>query len=57
MLNIDAGGDAAQRLETLYVSFRHHLGEARSDQDADNVVDVARMLHALRSSWAQIAGS
>jgi len=56
-LDMEAGGEVAERLESLYVFFKGHLSAARRDQDADKVDDVARMMRELRSSWAQIAGS
>jgi flagellar protein FliS len=56
-LDMDRGGDVAVRLQQLYVFFKSHLGEARREQDADKVDDVARMMRELRESWAQIAAA
>jgi flagellar secretion chaperone FliS len=56
-LNMDAGGEVAVSLQSLYVFFKDHLRSARRDQDADKVDDVARMMRELRASWAQLAGS
>jgi flagellar protein FliS len=56
-LNMDAGGEVAVRLQQLYVFFKERLGEARREQDADKVDEVAGMMRELRASWAQLAGS
>ena len=56
-LNMDAGGEVAVRLQQLYVFFKHRLGEARREQDADKVDEVAGMMRELRGSWAQLAGA
>jgi len=56
-LNLEAGGEVAESLQQLYVFFKDHLREARRDQDAPKVDEVAGMMRELRASWAQIAGS
>jgi len=56
-LNMDAGGEVAVRLQQLYVFFKERLGEARREQDADKVDEVAGMMRELRGSWAQLAGA
>jgi flagellar secretion chaperone FliS len=50
-------GEAAERLEALYVFFKEHLSSARLEQDASKIDDVARFMGELRAAWAGIAGS
>jgi flagellar protein FliS len=48
-------GEIAVRLQALYVFFKQHLMAARLGQDADKVEEVARLMRALRSAWADAA--
>ena len=56
-LNLEAGGQVASNLQGLYVFFLGHLGEARSEQDADKLDWVSAQLGELREAWAQIGSA
>jgi flagellar protein FliS len=54
-LNMDAGGEIAQRLSGLYSFYRQHLNRARLDLDPHKMQQVATMLSTLREGWREIA--
>jgi flagellar protein FliS len=56
-LDLEQGGEIAQRLQGIYIFCRGHLLEARRDQDAAKVDTVARLLGELREAFAQVAAS
>jgi flagellar protein FliS len=56
-LDLDQGGEIAQRLQGIYVFCRGHLLDARRAQDADKVDAVARLLGELREAFSQVAGA
>jgi|SRR3954447_737472 flagellar protein FliS len=51
-----SAGDIAERLRSIYLFCRGHLGEARLERDPRKVETVSRLLGELRESWAQLAG-
>lgn len=55
-LDMDAGGELAQRLEGIYVFCKRCLMEARIERDLAKVATVVRLLSELRESWAALAG-
>ena len=54
-LDMDQGGEVAQRLQLLYVFWEDHLRQGRLQQDPAKLDEVNRMLGQLRESWATIA--
>jgi flagellar protein FliS len=55
-LDMDAGGEIADRLRGIYVFCRRHLCEARLERDPAKIQKVSELLGELRESWAQLAG-
>jgi flagellar protein FliS len=56
-LDMERGGEVAERLQGIYVFCRRHLAEARLARDAGRIEQVGRLLGELRDAWAQIAGT
>lgn len=54
-LDHDKGGEIAANLDALYGFSRSHLLKAWSEQDADKIDEVSRLMGELRDAWAQIA--
>ena len=53
-LDMERGGEIAQRLEGIYVFSKRLLIEARLERDADKIDLVRGYLTELREAWAQI---
>jgi flagellar secretion chaperone FliS len=49
-------GEVAERLQSIYVFCRRTLMEARLEQDAEKIEQVAGLLAELREAWAAVAG-
>ena len=56
-LDHDKGGEIASNLASIYAFSRSHLMKAWSEQDADKIDEVSRLITELRDAWAQIAGT
>jgi flagellar protein FliS len=54
-LDLDQGGELAERLQSIYLFCGRHLMQARFDRDPAKIEEVAGLLGQLRHSWAQIA--
>lgn len=54
-LNIQDGGQIAERLDTLYTYAISRLLDVTAKQDISAIDDVVKVLTPLRESWAQIA--
>jgi flagellar secretion chaperone FliS len=54
-LNIEAGGQIAQNLFSLYVYFKKKLIESNIRKEPDGIIEVLKHLKDLRESWNQIA--
>jgi flagellar protein FliS len=54
-LNIQQGGDIAERLDGLYAYAISRLLDVTAKQDATAIDDVMKVLAPLRESWAQLA--
>ena len=54
-LNMEAGGQIAQNLFSLYVYFKKKLIEANIRKEPDGINEVLKHLKDLRDSWNQIA--
>ena len=55
-LDHEKGGEIAGNLSAIYGFSRSHLLKAWSEQDADKIDEVSRLIGELRDAWAQIAG-
>jgi flagellar protein FliS len=55
-LDMDAGGDIASRLQSIYLFSRRQLMESRVKRDPQLIGNVIGWLSELRESWATIAG-
>jgi flagellar secretion chaperone FliS len=56
-LDMQRGGEVAERLRAIYHFCNMHLIAATMEGDARKVEDVIRLLSELRESWQQIAGA
>jgi flagellar secretion chaperone FliS len=56
-LDHDKGGEIASNLDAIYGFGRSHLLKAWTDQDADRIDEVSRLMGELRDAWAQIAAA
>ncbi len=56
-LDMERGGEIAQRLEGIYVFSKPLLLEARLERDADKIDLVRGYLTELREAWAQITAA
>ncbi|MBX5470333.1 MAG: flagellar export chaperone FliS [Thermoleophilaceae bacterium] len=56
-LDMEAGGELAERLQAIYLYSRRHLTEARVKRDPERIENVIRWLSELRDAWARIAGA
>jgi len=54
-LNLDAGGDIAQGLQSLYDYAQQRLLIANSENDADALTEVDGLLGDIESAWLAIA--
>ncbi len=54
-LDMDAGGELAQRLDGIYVFCKRCLMEARLERDPSKIATVVRLLGELREAWSAIA--
>jgi flagellar protein FliS len=49
-------GEVASNLESIYSFCQRLLLEARLQQDAERIEQVAKLLRDLRDAWDQVAG-
>jgi flagellar protein FliS len=54
-LNLEAGGEIAQRLDALYAYMSKRLFEANATQSESMLVEVDRLLATLEEAWIGIA--
>ena len=54
-LDMEQGGQIAERLQAIYTFSLSHLREARFEQNPRKLDEVNEMLGKLRESWATIA--
>jgi flagellar protein FliS len=57
VLDMEQGGEIAQRLDAIYLFCERHLRQARFDQDPIKLEQVSGLLGELRDAWATISGS
>lgn len=55
MLNMDAGGAVAERLDGLYTYIAGRCYEANAQRDAGGLDEAIRLLTPLRDAWATLA--
>lgn len=55
MLNMDAGGEIATRLDGLYTYIQGRCYEANAQRNADGLDEAIKLLTPLRDAWADIA--
>jgi flagellar secretion chaperone FliS len=55
MLNMDAGGEVAQRLDGLYTYILGRCYEANSQRDPAGLEEALKLLTPLRDAWASVA--
>lgn len=53
-LNLDQGGELAERLDALYEYMVHRLLTANLHSDAAVIDEVSRLLSEIHSAWAEI---
>ena len=56
-LDLEAGGELAERLQGIYVFCKRLLIDARIERDVEHVRHAARLLADLRGAWAEAAAS
>jgi flagellar protein FliS len=54
-LDMERGGEVADRLRSIYQFSRRHLIEAQLKSDPDRVDHVIELLSGLREAWAQLS--
>jgi flagellar protein FliS len=55
MLNMDVGGEVAQRLDGLYTYILGRCYEANSHRDPRGLEEAVKLLTPLRDAWASVA--
>ena len=55
-LDMEQGGQIAERLQAIYVFCNQLMREARRDRDADKLDTTRELLSELREAWAAVAG-
>ena len=55
-LDVEAGGQIAQSLRSLYAFMRRHLFDANTQRDPQRIQDVIRLLEDLLEGWRVVAG-
>jgi flagellar protein FliS len=55
MLNMEAGGEIAARLDGLYTYVLGRCYEANAQRDASGLEEAIKLLTPLRDAWADIA--
>jgi flagellar protein FliS len=56
VLDVDAGGEIATNLRSLYTFMNTRLSEANSKRDPEMIREVINLLEELNQSWKAIAG-
>ncbi|MBW8036297.1 MAG: flagellar export chaperone FliS [Planctomycetes bacterium] len=55
VLDMEAGGEVATNLRSLYMFMIRHLHEANEKQDTGKIEEVIKLLEELNQSWKAIA--
>jgi flagellar protein FliS len=56
-LNLEAGGEVASRLDSLYTYISGRLVDSNLTRDPSPLDEAIKLLSVLRDGWAQIANS
>lgn len=56
VLDVDAGGEIATNLRSLYVFMSNRLSEANVKRDMNMINDVVKLLEELNQGWKTITG-
>ena len=56
-LDVDQGGELAERLQGIYVFCKRLTIEARLEQDVAKIRTTAALLADLREAWAEVAAA
>jgi flagellar secretion chaperone FliS len=56
-LDLEAGGELAQRLQAIYVFCKRLLIECRIEREIEPLRHAARLLGELRGAWAEAAAA
>jgi flagellar protein FliS len=56
-LDVEKGGDVAERLQGIYVFCKKLLIEARVERSLEPMLQAAKLLADLREAWAQVASA
>jgi flagellar protein FliS len=56
VLDMDAGGEIAQNLRSLYLFMSRRLSEANTNRDPEMIREVINLMEELNQSWKAIAG-
>ncbi len=56
-LDLEAGGELAERLQAIYVFCKRLLIESRVDRRVEPMRQAARLLAELREAWAEAAAT
>jgi flagellar protein FliS len=56
-LDVEQGGQVAERLQSIYVFCTRLLTEAQLEKSPEKVEQVAKLLKELRDAWAQVAAN
>jgi flagellar protein FliS len=56
-LDLEAGGELAQRLQGIYVFCKRLLIEARLERSTEPIAHAARLLAELREAWNEAAAA
>ena len=54
VLDMEAGGEVAQNLRSLYNFMNKHLAQANTQSDAQAIREVINLLEELNQSWRAI---
>jgi flagellar protein FliS len=55
MLNMEAGGEVAERLDGLYTYIQGRCYDANAQRDPEGLDESVRLLTPLRDAWAAVA--
>jgi flagellar secretion chaperone FliS len=56
VLDLEAGGEVAKNLRSLYVFMNRHLGQANIRRSPEMIQEIIRLLEELNQSWKAITG-
>lgn len=54
-LNLQDGGEVADRLDSLYFYVTDRIVDGNAKSDPDAIAEASRLLRTLRDAWAEVA--